>query len=121
MIMRRSVWVAVAVALLAVAVGGAIASYAYRAGVAQGLVDAGKLPAVAGPYGYYPLWHGPFFFGGPFFFLLVLFLVFGVFRRACWPGRWSHVHGPQGTGVPPRFEEWHRRAHESLDRDASRV
>jgi hypothetical protein len=106
----------------------------YQAGIAQGIVDAGRFPAganvpVAG-YG----WHGgPGIFGivlGIFF----LFLIFGLIRAAFWRGRgsgpgWghsSHGWGPGWSGGPGgegAFEGWrdererriadlHRRLHE---------
>ena len=45
------------------------------------------------------------------FLLFFLFLFFGL-RGLFWRGRrgggWGYRHG----GIPPAFEEWHRRAHE---------
>ena len=76
------------------------------------------------PYGYgYPMYghHGFFFpFGaicGSIFFLFLIFglmklVFFGGMRHRGWEG---HKHGPWGrnwgNGVPPMFEEWHKRAH----------
>ena len=110
-------------ALLAGAVG--VGVYAYNAGVAQGLVDSGKLvmpapgavPPVIGavPYGYgYGWgWHRPFGFGfgclGLIFPLLFFFLIFGFLRRAFWGG--GRHHGPWGGNPSTAFDEWHRRAH----------
>lgn len=115
---RRTV---LGIVLVLVAVMGAVAigTNAYRAGVARGLEESGKLPAPgagAPPYPYYgPHWYyGPFWHHGPFGFgflfpLLFLFLIFSLFRRRHWAGH----HGSWKTaGVPPMFEEWHRRAHE---------
>jgi len=55
------------------------------------------------------MWHRPWGFGFfPFFFVLLCFF---LVRRAFWGGPrrgWHHYR----DGVPPRFEEWHRRAHE---------
>ncbi|MBF8281595.1 MAG: hypothetical protein HW378_510 [Anaerolineales bacterium] len=115
-------------ALLAGAAG--VGVYAYNAGVAQGLVQSGKVTVVeGGPYANYG---GPFFFPRPFGFgfgflgclfpLLFFFLIFGLLRGLLWRGPWGwrrgwgggghHGHGPWGEGsVPPMFEEWHRRAH----------
>lgn len=52
------------------------------------------------------------------FFLIVLALK--SFRMLVWGPRWGHMghhggHGPWGrhweNGVPPMFEEWHKKAH----------
>jgi hypothetical protein len=52
--------------------------------------------------------------------ILFLFLIFGlmkmVFFRGMWHRGWEgHKHGPWGrhweNGVPPMFDEWHKRAH----------
>lgn len=90
-----------------------------------------------GPWGYGyggPGYYGPYEFGpfggwgfgwgfGPFgflrcliplfFFFLLFALLRGLFWRR-WGGGWGHRHwGPgPGQGVPPPFEEWHKRAHE---------
>ncbi len=114
------------VLLVLVLVAGAVAlvNNAYQAGVAQGLAESGKLPSPGTggvPYPYYGapyFYHWPFGFGFfgflfPLFFFLVLFtLVRGFF----WRGRWGGPHGSWKAGVPPMFEEWHRRAHESQER-----
>jgi len=107
--MNRRIAMVVALVLVAVALAGVIGTTAYRAGLARGLADAGKVPA---PW----LYHGPFWYPGPFSFLfpllgvvVLLALVRGLFWRGCCaggPGSWK-------GGVPPVFDEWHRRAHES--------
>ncbi len=116
------------IALLAVLALGAaaIGGVAYRAGVAQGLADSGKLvaPQSGVPYGYYggpmffhpPFFHPPFGFGllALLFPLLGIFLVFSLLRGLFWRGHGMHMagkHGPWGNGVPPMFEEWHKQAH----------
>lgn len=109
---------AILVALAIAAAGAGVASYSYSLGVAQGLAQSGKLPA-PGPYpGYaypYPYWYGPPFHGPLGFFgilwtVLLVFLVITLLRGIFWRGRsWRHVGD---RGVPPWFEEWHRRAHE---------
>ncbi|OGO47701.1 MAG: hypothetical protein A2W37_09675 [Chloroflexi bacterium RBG_16_63_12] len=116
-------------ALLAGAAG--VGVYAYNAGVAQGLVQSGKVTVVEGRPGPYPYYGGPFLFRpfgfgfgflGCLFPLLFFFLIFGLLRGLLWRGPWGwrrgwgggghHGHGPWGEGsVPPMFEEWHRRAH----------
>ena len=90
----------------------------YQAGVAQGVVDAGRLPAgavvpVAG-YGYGWGFHG-FGFLGLLFPILFLFLIFGLVRAAFgrgrhygpgWGGRggWGKGYGP-GFGGPEAWRE----------------
>jgi hypothetical protein len=105
----------------------------YQAGVAQGVIDAGRFPAGAtvpvNGYG----WHGPDFFGiliGLFF----LFILFGIIRAAFFGGRggWGHHGDRHGYGWGPgwdkgdgpgghgswrsdrdsRIAEWHRRLHD---------
>jgi hypothetical protein len=117
----RRIWVAVGVALVAILVAVAVGNYAYQAGLARGLADAGKLPALAPgvPYPYFvPYWHHGFFGFGFLLPLLFLFLFFGLLRRAYWGRGWSRTC--EG-GVPGRFEEWHRRAHESMERGGQSV
>ncbi len=124
--MNRRLILGILVTLALVAGALALGSYAYSAGVAQGLAQSGKLvvPNGAAPYPYYG--YGPFFPGfGPWGFgfglvrclvpLLGFLLLFSLLRVLFWGGRpwrrgWTgHWHGEQGT--PPMFEEWHRRAH----------
>jgi hypothetical protein len=116
--MRILVGVLLVVAVTAGVAG--IATYAYQFGVAQGFAQSAKV-AVPGPYpaypypGYpygYPL-HGPFGFGffGLLFPILFIFLVFALMRGMFWRRYGGGGHWERG--VPHRFEEWHRRAHES--------
>lgn len=113
-------------ALVLVAVIGAIAFFAYQAGVAQGSPitieapsgESGQLPY---PYYGYGFHHRPFGFGfGLFGFFFVLFLIFvglKAMRFLFWGPRWGwgHHRGAGGRhwekGVPPMFEDWHKRAH----------
>ncbi len=138
--------------LLAVAVIAgvvAVGALSYRAGVMQGLAQSGKIEFVApppaeggvAPWGYYgwPGFYRPWGFGpfggfgfgllGCLFPLLMLFLIFGLFRWVFWrPRFWGGGHhgpsgeghhGPWGKGGPPMwregaretFDEWHRQAH----------
>ncbi len=112
--------------VLLLAVAG-IAYYAYNVGLAQGALATDRGGAVApgtqapgtlpSPYGRGPFFYRPFGFGFGFlgclfpllFFALFLLIVRGLF----WGGRryWGG-HGSWDNGVPPRFEEWHRKAHE---------
>ena len=106
----------VAAALIAVMAATAIGSYVYRAGVARGLADAGKLPPVAAvPYPYYgTFWHGPFWFGGPVFFVLFFIVLFALLRGALWRRGWGYPHGCRSGDAPRELDDWHRRAHESM-------
>jgi hypothetical protein len=104
----------------------------YQAGVAQGVVDAGRYPAaVAVPVAGYG-WHGPGIFG-ILFGIFFLFLIFGLLRAAFSRGRgygpgWGHGYGygpgwgrgPGGDASPDawreerdrRIADLHRRLHE---------
>jgi hypothetical protein len=101
--------------LLAVAVAAAVGMFAYNAGVAQGLAESGRWAATPGaPAPYVYMWR-PWGFGFAFFPFFFVLLCFFLLRRLVWGGpRWGRGH--YYDGVPPRFEEWHRRAHE---RDAA--
>ncbi len=105
------------VVLLVIGAVVGIGVYGYNLGVAQS-APAGAAQAAPGPYFYphpfFPFWgFGCFGLLIPLFFLL---LIFGGLRMLFWRGRWGHMHGPwrEGweKGVPPMFEEWHKRAHE---------
>lgn len=126
--MNRGILLGVVVVIIAVAVAVAVGTNAYQAGLARGLAESGKLPAPGTggvPYFYYgPFWyHGPFGFGffGFLFPLLFLFLIFGLFRGLFWGRPWAGHHGPWKGDVPPRFEEWHRRAHESSQERGQKI
>jgi hypothetical protein len=116
-------------ALVLVAAIAGIAYFAFQAGVVQGSpisIEAPSGETVPAPYygyGYGMPFHRPFGFGFGFFgFLILLFLFFlamRAFRFLFWGPRWGwghHQHGPWGrhweNGVPPMFEEWHKRVHE---------
>lgn len=112
----------------------------YQAGIAQGIVDAGRFPAgaavpVAG-YG----WHGGPGIFGILFGIFFLFLIFGLLRAAFSRGRgdgpgWGHGYGygpgwGRGPGGEARPDPWreerdrriadlHRRLHEDGDSGTS--
>jgi len=119
----RIVW-RVLLALVVIAGVAGVGVYAYNMGIAQGLASSDKLvapPTGAAPY---PYLGGPFFYHRPFglgflgclFPLLLGLLVIALLRAILWRGRpgCGHVghHGPWDKGVPPMFEEWHRKMHE---------
>jgi hypothetical protein len=98
----------------------------YQAGVGQGIIDAGRIPAgQAVPVGYGWGFHG-FGFLGLLFPILFLFLLFGLIRAAFSRGRgwgpgWGHGYGyGPGAGGPDgwreererRIADLHRRLHE---------
>jgi hypothetical protein len=107
--MNRRIAMVVAVVLVAVALAAVIGTTAYRAGVARGLAEAGNVP---GPWVY----HGLFWYPGPFAFLfplLGLFFMLALVRGLFWRGWCAGGRSSWTAGVPPMFEEWHRRAHQS--------
>jgi hypothetical protein len=111
---RRFGWLT---GLLMIAIAAIAGAYAYNLGVAHGIAESGRAlsaPGTGGPA--VVMWPRPWGFGFGFFpffpFLIVLFW-FAVLRGICWRGGWRR-HGwndYRNGGVPPAFEEWHRRAH----------
>ena len=116
-------------ALVLIAAIAGIAFFAFQAGVAKGSpvsIEAPSGQAVPAPYQFYGYgygmpFHRPFGFGlgclGPLLVLFLLFVALRAFRLLFWGPRWEwgRHHGPWGRhwegGVPPMFEEWHKRAH----------
>jgi hypothetical protein len=114
---------ALAIGALIVVGAAAVAIGAYNAGVAQGIAESGRLiaaPPAATPFVY--VWPRPWGFGFfpvfPLFFLLVFFF---VMRGLLWTGRWHGGWRHRYDGVPPAFEEWHRRAHAGPSDPGSRT
>ena len=115
---RIGVKVFFAVLLLMAAIGAGM--YGYNVGMAQGIAQSaaaaqtGTAPAV--PVMFYPR---PWGFGFGFFpFAPLFFIVFWILilRGLFWRGpRWGrgygYGYGCGHGGVPPAFDEWHRRAH----------
>jgi len=101
-------WRGVAIAVLGIGIALTIGVGAYQAGAAHALATTGQAwveQPGAGPHGW---GYGHGFFFAPFFFLFLLLLMARmVFWRGSWRGGCRH-----DRGVPPAFEEWHRRAHE---------
>jgi len=129
--MNEKIGLRIVAALVLIAAIAGIGFFAYQAGVAQGSPitiqapsgDANGVPAPYPYYGYGMPFHHPYGFGfgfgcfGPLLALFLLFLAFKSFRLMMWGPRWGwgHHRGPWGrhweNGVPPTFEEWHKRAH----------
>ena len=92
-------------ALLVVGLLAGLGAQVYQAGIAQGIIDAGRFPAgttvpVVGGYG--P--HG-FDFLGILFPILFLFLIFGLLRAAFSSRRgWGHGYG-HGYGWGPGWDK----------------
>jgi hypothetical protein len=110
---NRSFLRGLAIAALVLTAAAAIAIGAYNAGTAHGIAESGRAitaPPAGTPYVYG--WPGPWGFGFfpvfPLFFLVLFFL---VFRGLLWRGPWRGGWGCRHDGVPPAFDEWHRRAH----------
>ncbi len=110
---NRQLFRALAIGALILAGAFAIGIGAYNAGVAQGIAESSRMiaaPQAGTPYVY--VWPRPWGFGFfPFFPLLFLFLFFFVVRGLLWRGRWHRGGRYRYDGVPPMFDEWHRRAH----------
>jgi hypothetical protein len=120
-------------ALVMLAAIAGIAYFAFQAGVAKGSpitiqAPSGQTAPAPAPYpfyyGYGMPFHRPFGFGfgfgcfGPLLVLFLLFIALRSFRMLFWGPRWGHHmhgHGPWGrhweNGVPPMFDEWHKKAH----------
>ncbi len=125
--MYRSILFRVIAGLVLLAAIAGIAYFAYTAGVSQGqainLVNSGSLPQGAERFAYgfpfYPMMgfgaFGVFGFLRCLIPLFLFFLIFSIFRHLMWGGRrmmHGYGHWNREGGVPPMFDEWHRRAHE---------
>lgn len=127
--MTGKIVVRIVSALVLIAVIGGIAFLAFQAGVAQGspiTIDAPSGESMPAPYPYYGYgmpFHRPWGFGfglgclGPILLVFLLFVALRSFRFLFWGPRWGWggARGHWGRhwegGVPPMFEEWHKRAH----------
>jgi hypothetical protein len=110
---NRSLWRALAIAVLVIAGAAFLSIGAYNAGVAHGIADSGRAitsPPAGTPYVY--IWPRPWGFGFfPFFPILTMLFLFFVVRALLWRGPGRGGWACRDNGVPPAFEEWHRRAH----------
>jgi hypothetical protein len=116
----RTIFGVIAVVLVVAALVG-LGTYAYNAGISEGVAEAARqavasgnpAPIVVTP-GYGGWGYGGWGYGhgfGPFgfiFWILGFFLIFALLRAAFGWGRW----GGRGGGPGHRFEEVHREMHE---------
>jgi hypothetical protein len=111
--MDRRLIRSLALAALVICGAAAIAIGAYNAGLATGIAESGRMiaaPPAGAPYVY--VWPRPWGFGFfPFFPILFFLFFFFVVRSVLWRGTWHGGWRSRYDGVPPAFEEWHRRAH----------
>ncbi len=114
--------------LVLIAAIAVIAIFAFNAGITKGSpvtiqAPSGETSPAPYPYYGYPMFR-PFGFGwglgclGALIPLFFLFIALSAFRFLLWGPRWGHrMHrfGHEGRGwgegVPPMFDEWHKRAH----------
>ena len=127
--MRTFLKIVFVVVVAAIVIGAGVA--VFNAGIAQGMVLSGQLPAPDGAaapaYPYSAPYHRPWgFWGFGCFALLGLFLLFpliiGLGRLAFGPRRSWH-HGPWGWGgprsfngdeIPPFVDDLHRKMPETM-------
>jgi hypothetical protein len=100
-------------ALFGLVLATIVGIWAYNVGWSHGLAQQlPPPPAGVNPWAYYRPWgFGPFF---PLLFLVFWFFVvrFLFFRGGPWRRGWGGYYDGRPHGVPPMFEEWHKRAHE---------
>jgi len=103
----RRGWV---LALVVVLASAAVGLVGYNIGISHGMAQGAGTDANF--YG----WHRPWGFG--FMFPLLFFFAWVVLFRGLWwgfGGPWRHrYYYPGEYGPHPRFDEWHRRAHDRM-------
>src|SRR5262249_54753961 len=111
----RFAWAALLFVVIAATAVGVVS---YNAGVSHGLAiapaAAGAPPAAVAPYMYYRPWGWGWGFG-PLFLLGFWFLMFAGLRGLFWGGMYRR-HGYGGGWRRNAFDEWHRRAHEEMNK-----
>jgi hypothetical protein len=117
----------VVLAFVLVGAAAGLGVYAYSAGVAQGMLDSGKITLPATGVAPMPYRAGPFFhpfgfgFGTCLMPLLFFFIVFIMLRAIFFPRRWHGHCRHWERGYPPMFEEWHNKMHENKPTNSSRT
>ncbi len=122
----RIFWRIIVVLVLLAAIAG-LGVYLYNVGLTNGLAQKAVAPGGTTQPAPYPFYWPPFFgygfgFLGCLIPLFLFFVILGTMRMLFWHGpmgwrRHAWRHGPWGwregeeRGVPPFFEEWHKRAH----------
>ncbi len=123
--MNRPAWIRWLLGLSALALLAVMGVYVYNLGVAHCLAGASNVTDLGGRGAPFVGWWRPWGFGSgffPFFPFLLFLLWVAVLRGFLWRGpwygrRWYGRGWSSGRdGVPPAFEEWHRRAHEQQER-----
>jgi polyferredoxin len=109
------------IGIVVLAMLAAFGIYTYNLGVAHGVAESSRAVAVPGAgVPVVAFWPGPWGFGFfPFFPLLFIFFWFFVLRGLFWRGAW-HRRACGYGGVPPAFDEWHRRAHAEQEQQGRR-
>ncbi len=115
--MTRYLWLRWLGGLFAIALLAMAGVYIYNLGVAHGLAEGSAATGVGGsaPFiGWWRPWGFGFFPFFPFLFVVFWFFVLrGLVWRGPWYGRrWYGRWSDGRDGVPPAFEEWHRRVHD---------
>jgi hypothetical protein len=122
--MKNNIWLRILAGLVLLLAIAGLTFMAYQSGVNHtsmvvAQTASGTAPA---PYPYYGWIWPPFLFPFgcfvPLIALFLIFLAFSAFRFMLWgPRRWEHTmhrhygHWDSENGVPPMFDEWHKRAH----------
>jgi hypothetical protein len=124
--MSGRIFLCVTLAFVLVAAAAGLGYYAYSVGVAQGMLDSGKITLPATGVAPMPYRAGPFFhpFGFGFgtclmpllFFFIVFIMLRAIFFPRHWHGHWRHWE----RGYPPMFEEWHTKMHETKSGDSNK-
>jgi len=125
--MNKNIGLRILAGLVLLAAIAGVTFLAYQSGVnhASLVVAQTSNNTAPAPYPYYGWFWLPFLFPFgcfvPLIALFLIFLAFSAFRFMLygprrWEGRRMHSHHGSWSwdsenGVPPAFEEWHRRAH----------
>ncbi len=126
--MDRRVWLRWLGGLFAIALVALVGVYIYNLGVAHGLAEGTAATGVGGRDAPFIGWWRPWGFGFgffPFFPFLVILFWFVVLRGFFWRGPWygrrfvGRGWNDGRDGVPPAFEEWHRRVHDRQEGPAA--